>query len=113
MRASVSDGMEMTGERRQQELDSALLQAARRGDGPEVHKLLNAGANIHARNQANSTPLHEAVLGGHAEVVAMLLDAGAAAELVNSAGNDALHLAVTSGHASLAHRVCNHTRCAN
>ena len=39
--------------------------------------LLNAGANVHARDDGGLIPLHNACSFGHAEVVSLLLRAGA------------------------------------
>ena len=42
-----------------------------------VEILLNAGANVHARDDGGLIPLHNACSFGHAEVVSLLLRAGA------------------------------------
>ena len=65
-----------------------------------VHRLLEAGANIEARNKNGNTPLLWAARGGNADVIAALLQAGADKAAQNSAGQDALELARTRGHAA-------------
>ncbi|RYG52399.1 ankyrin repeat domain-containing protein, partial [archaeon] len=94
----------------QTELNAALWEAAGVGDGPEVSRLLAAGANMNAVDEDNYTALHEAALEGHAHVVELLLGAGARTDVCNATGNDALHCAIAAGHAALAHRIWCHTR---
>jgi ankyrin repeat protein len=54
-----------------------LMTAALNGSAPMVALLLQAGANVNARDSAGSTALTEAVRKGDAEVLALLLNAGA------------------------------------
>jgi len=56
---------------------SPLHFAAGYGRREAVEILLNAGANVHARDDGGLIPLHNACSFGHAEVVALLLRAGA------------------------------------
>ena len=54
-----------------------LHKAVMRESPAVVKTLLNAGANIEARDKGAQTPLHEAVSGVSPDVVKALLDAGA------------------------------------
>jgi len=56
---------------------SPLHFAAGYGRREAVEILLNAGANVHARDDGGLIPLHNACSFGHAEVVSLLLRAGA------------------------------------
>ena len=49
-----------------------------------IHTLLNAGANINARNREGNTPLHFAAGNGHTEAIRILLDAGADIDAKNN-----------------------------
>jgi len=54
-----------------------LFEAARAGDCDRLALLLEAGANVNARDRWDSVALYYACLAGHAEAARMLLDAGA------------------------------------
>ena len=60
--------------------------------------LLNAGANVEARDMWNDTPLHYASFDGHNETVALLLDRGANIEAQRVYGETPLHVASSNGH---------------
>lgn len=55
---------------------SPLHEAAFQGRVDEVRRLLEAGADPHARSFTGETPLHLAALAGRADVVRLLLDKG-------------------------------------
>lgn len=74
-----------------------LHQAAREGDEEAVKSLLNAGADINAKDINEVTPLHEAALWGHKEVIELLLDYGADIEAHTDNGWTPLHSAVNRG----------------
>jgi ankyrin repeat protein len=59
-----------------------------------IRILLNAGADIHARDKNGATPLHRAVRTRCAAAVSCLLDAGADPIRKNTSGSTAFHLAV-------------------
>lgn len=59
-----------------------------------IELLLNAGADIHARDKNGATPLHRAVRTRCAAAVNCLLDAGSDATLKNKPGSTPFHLAV-------------------
>jgi ankyrin repeat protein len=64
-----------------------------------VKVLIEAGANIFAKQRFGDTALHSAAYGGHAEVVKALIEAGAMTSVRNKYGWTPLDL-------SLAHRNC-------
>ena len=68
-----------------------------RGDNPEarvdcLHVLLEAGADIHAPDDPQRTPLHYAASQSNEEVVAALLEAGADVNRGDAYGQTPLHL---------------------
>ena len=63
------------------EIDSKLLSAAESGDVKQVKAMLDAGADIEAREELyGRTPLMEATIAGKASVVAELLERGSAVD---------------------------------
>jgi len=55
-----------------------LIDAAKRGDLPQVQRLIAKGADVNAKGEyTNSTPLFASIEGGHREVVELLLAKGA------------------------------------
>uniref|UniRef100_A0ACD5VBM0 Uncharacterized protein n=2 Tax=Avena sativa TaxID=4498 RepID=A0ACD5VBM0_AVESA len=54
-----------------------IFEAARAGDCSRLALLLEAGANVNARDRWDSVPLYYACLAGHADAARMLLQAGA------------------------------------
>jgi ankyrin repeat/BTB/POZ domain-containing protein 1 len=54
-----------------------IFEAARAGDCARLALLLEAGANVNARDRWDSVPLYYACLAGHADAARMLLQAGA------------------------------------
>ena len=84
--------------------DWTLHEAASRGARATVLRLLDGGADIHARDGRGRTPLHAAARScfGVGEricrgVVAVLLDRGADVDARDAAGRTSLHLAA-GGH---------------
>jgi hypothetical protein len=76
----------------QKNLDNRLFRAAQRGKTKAVQKLLAAGANLHANQEA---ALDLAACFGQTKMVKMLLTLGAN---VHASDDGALHAAVESGH---------------
>jgi hypothetical protein len=81
--------------------DVALFRACMKGDAPQVHALLEAGADANAANNGISV-LMFAVNAGNVEIVKRLVSAGADVNYKNEAGIGALFLAAYSGDADMA-----------
>jgi ankyrin repeat protein len=72
------------------DFDNALLLAAKQGDARIVQTLLDAGANVNARNSNAETALHLAAERGHCDVVRLLVARGADLALVDNGNQTAL-----------------------
>ena len=77
---------------------SRLHIAANRGNKDVVSLLLERGADIHARDSNQATPLHFAAGGRNKDVVSLLLERGADIHAHNSHQATPLHSAAFSGH---------------
>ncbi|KAL1110027.1 hypothetical protein AAG570_014174 [Ranatra chinensis] len=74
--------------------DSALIACVRNNPHPEsALLLLQAGADINARNGEDMTPLMEAVKNNRTDMVSLLLQQGADADAMTEYGLTALHIA--------------------
>ena len=85
-----------------QDINSQLIEAAKKGDTVSIKTLLDAGADVNAKNGNGFTALMWAAGRGHTEIAQALLDAGAD---VNAKGNDgqtALMAATQAGHPQIA-----------
>ena len=72
-----------------------LHKAARLGDNPElITVILDAGADVNARNRIGQSPLHDAALGGGPGVIAALVAGGAELNARDNRGATPLHQAV-------------------
>lgn len=69
---------------------TAITFAGDFGHAETVRALLDAGADVDARNQDGSTPLIGAAFFGRADCVRALLDAGADASITNNDGSTAM-----------------------
>ena len=67
----------------------------------EVLAMINAGADVHAKNNDGNTPLHAAAWKGNAEVIPVLIKAGADVHAKNNDGNTPLHSAAFWGKAEV------------
>ena len=86
--------------------DSAIIEAARRGDADAVSALLERGADVNAAAGDGMTALHWAAERGHAEVAGVLLSASAALEPKTRIGSyTPLHVASRRGHAAVVKRL--------
>jgi hypothetical protein len=80
--------------------ETPLHQAASDGELDEVKRLVEAGADVNARTQAQGTPLHWAVQGDRANpaVISYLVEHGADVNAKNSLGYTPLHFASLTGN---------------
>ena len=76
-------------------------EAARTVFFQQVKSLLEAGGDVHARDQHGCQPLHWAARGGHPEVMRLLMAYGADSRAVDSSGVTALHLYCGEGHLAI------------
>ncbi len=79
-----------------------LLMQAAQGSLSEIHSLLQAGAEIYARDENRSTPLIIAAKNGHTKVVEFLLTNGADINAKNKNDKTALIIATDNRHSSVA-----------
>ena len=88
-----------------------LHNAASRGNLTEVRRLINAGANINARNIERLTPLMLAAHRGHANVIRYLLTRGANARARQNENNPrtALIYAVEKGNLNSVRALLRHS----
>jgi ankyrin repeat protein len=75
--------------------ETALMKAARRGDGSVAMELMNARANCDLTNESGNTALHFACKSSHRQIVHLLGEAGADVNLQNSKGNTPAHVAAS------------------
>jgi ankyrin repeat protein len=80
---------------------TALHWAAGEGHLHLVELLINAEAEVNAKNKDGDTPLHEAVFRGYDELARFLLSQGAYVNAANKAGVTPLHYAAGLGRRSL------------
>ncbi|XP_063600932.1 inversin-like [Penaeus indicus] len=77
---------------------SPLHRAAGKGRRQVVAMLLEAGAEVNAKDRSESSPLHWAAGGGHDAVVELLLSKGVRVNAGNRFGQRAVHYAAYFGH---------------
>jgi ankyrin repeat protein len=77
---------------------TALYLAALLGHIEVVKVLLNAKANVNAKNREGRTALHQAAYEGRVEAVKVLLNAEAKVSAEDQHGNTALHEAAWQSH---------------
>ncbi|OQA06241.1 MAG: Phosphocholine transferase AnkX [bacterium ADurb.Bin374] len=84
--------------------------AAQSGNISIVRALLNAGADVNARNPQDITPLHLAAWDGNAEIVSLLLEHGADVNRRNhrNEGMSALDIAAMTGAADVVRILIEH-----
>jgi ankyrin len=75
--------------------------AAQLGNVKALEVVLQAGADVQARNAQGQSPLHLACISGHPAVIKLLLDKGAKTDGVTAEGNLAWHLACSRGHTAV------------
>ena len=77
-----------------EELDSRLFPAAEFDSIAKIRQLLDAGADVNARNQRYETPLHRAASRGRAKIISVLIKQGADVNAKNSGGDTPLRSAI-------------------
>lgn len=77
-----------------------LIDAVQSGDVALAKELLDAGANLNAKNDVGHTPLHVAAIRGREVVAVALLEAGANPNAVDHDGKTPLHWAASYDEAS-------------
>ena len=75
---------------------TALHEACEKGSKFHVRRLLFNGADIHAKDEFQNSPLHKAVTCYQAEITRILLEWGANVDAHNDCGSTPLHQAATS-----------------
>lgn len=83
-------------------MDAAWEQTVRSGDAVAAGELLQAGADVNARNRHGQTALMIAAKNGHIELIKVLLAAGADCNVTAKYNLNALMLAVLNGHEEVA-----------
>ena len=76
-------------------------------DPEMVATLLNAGADVNAKNNLGATALIHAVIAGNDEMIKTLVAAGAKTDVIDNDNFDLLSLAVQEGHANLCRQFLN------
>ena len=86
-----------------QSADTALADAARRGDVDAVRSLIAAGVSIDSALGDGMSAVHWAAANGSVEIAELLIEAGARLDGVTRIGDyTALHLASRAGHSDVA-----------
>ena len=78
---------------------SELFRAAKHGNASKAKAALRDGADVAARDEDGSTPLHSAAAGsGDPAVIKMLIEAGADPDARNESGATPLHAVAAGRH---------------
>ncbi|MBO7244297.1 MAG: ankyrin repeat domain-containing protein [Alphaproteobacteria bacterium] len=85
----------------------ALRASARKGYLKVSLRLIKAGVDVNAPNEAGCTPLMFAVCGGHLDVLKALIQQGADVLKKNNMGKDAYHFAMFKGDKVIAKEIIN------
>ena len=80
------------------EADRALLDAAETENIAAVKQHLDTGADVNAKNDTGTTPLHTAAIFGRKEVVELLIAKGADVNAKTKYGETPLDWAILSNH---------------
>ncbi|MEC7812749.1 MAG: ankyrin repeat domain-containing protein [Verrucomicrobiota bacterium] len=84
------------------EADSALMDAANKGNIEAVKQHLTGGADVNAKGIGGMTPLHRAAREGHKEVSELLITNSADVNAKDKRGRTPLHRAAREGHKEVA-----------
>jgi ankyrin repeat protein len=83
------------------DINSDLLDVAKKGDTKAVKALLDNGADVNAKNNTGATALIEAAIKGYADTVKALLNSGADIKVRDIGNFTALVWAATLGHTDI------------
>jgi len=84
------------------EANSALMDAAKKGNIEAVKQHLTGGADVNAKGVGGMTPLHRAAREGHKEVSELLIANSADVNAKDKTGRTPLHRAAREGHKEVA-----------
>ena len=82
----------------QEQLNDALIEAAKQGSLADIQSLLDRHANIDTRDYSDDAPLHHASMKGHHQCIELLLDRHADINALGSYNNTPLHCASVIGN---------------
>jgi thiosulfate/3-mercaptopyruvate sulfurtransferase len=85
-----------------------LMKASHKGEGSVGRMLIEAGAQLDARNADGNNALWLACVGGHLDIIDMLIDAGIDIDNRNDNGATPLMYAASSGKADVIGRLLAH-----
>jgi uncharacterized protein len=91
----------MAGANAQSSAPTTLIDAAARGDLPQVRRLLDTGAPIEQRDARGRTPVLAATAGNHVEVARLLISRGADVNAQDNQRDSAFLLAGASGYTGI------------
>eukprot|EP00043_Microstomoeca_roanoka_P027235 m.13863 g.13863 ORF g.13863 m.13863 type:complete len:356 (-) comp7440_c0_seq2:254-1321(-) len=98
----------MAEEQREEQLNTALLHAALKGDVVKMRELIAEGADVcYQEEERGRGPLMNAAENGHMEAVDLLLQRGAPWNALDRSGKCAGQLALEEGHQDVADRLLN------
>jgi uncharacterized protein len=104
-RAALDAGADANAESRNDTRVRPLHSAVARSDREVARQLLDAGAEVDAKQSGGFTALHAAAMNGDEQLVDMLLNHGATLEEEASDGRTAADFAAGAGHEGLAARL--------
>jgi len=94
----MASKQELRQQRRQKQLNDALIEAAKQDSLADIQSLLDQHADINSRNFLHSTPLHYASMNGNHQCIEILLDRHADINALANNNSTPLHNASSNGH---------------